>query len=266
MAPEFIDVSESDNIVDEARRYGGIARLYGADGLARLRAARVAVAGLGGVGSWAVETLARSGIGYLRLIDLDHVAESNMNRQIHALEHTLGQAKVSAMAERIKAIDPRTEVMCVDDFVTPDNVGEVLDTSLDFVVDAVDDMSAKAAMLSWCRQEGVRVITIGAAGGQKDPRLIEVVDLARASQDPLLARLRKRLRQKHGFPRGGDKRFNIEAVYSLEPLQYPEGHCEADVGPQGLSCAGFGSSMAVTATFGIMAAGRVIDTLANGVK
>lgn len=256
-------MSELDNSVDEARRYGGIARLYGAAGLARLRAARVAVAGLGGVGSWAVETLVRSGVGYLRLIDLDHVAESNMNRQIHALEHTLGQAKVTAMAERIRAIDPRTEVVCIDDFVTAENVGEVLDSSLDFVIDAVDDMKAKAAMLAWARREGVPIITVGAAGGQKDPRRIEVVDLARASQDPLLARLRKHLRQKHGFPRGGDKRFNIEAVYSLEPLQYPEGTCEADLGPQGLSCAGFGSSMAVTATFGIMAAGRVIERLAG---
>lgn len=257
-------MSESDESIDEMRRYGGIVRLYGADGLARLRAARVAVAGIGGVGSWAVETLARSGVGYLRLIDLDHVAESNMNRQIHALEGTLGQAKIEAMAERIRAIDPRTVVEGIDDFVTPDNVGQLLDTSLDFVIDAIDDMKAKAAMLGWARREGVRIITIGAAGGQKDPRRIEVVDLARASQDPLLARLRKRLRREHGFPRGGDKRFNIEAVYSLEPLQYPEGTCEADVGPQGLSCAGFGSSMAVTATFGIMAAGRVVDQLANG--
>jgi len=257
-------VSDSDKAVDEARRYGGIARLYGETGLARLRASRVAVAGLGGVGSWAVETLARSGVGTLRLIDLDHVAESNMNRQIHALENTLGQAKVQAMAERIRAIDPRTVVEAIDDFVSPENVGQMLDTALDFVIDAVDDMKAKAAMLSWCRQHGVRIITIGAAGGQTDPRKIEVVDLARASQDPLLARLRKNLRQKHGFPRGGDKRFNIEAVYSLEPLQYPEGSCEADAGPQGLSCAGFGSSMAVTASFGIMAAGRVIDTLARG--
>jgi len=264
LAPEFIEVSESEHPVDESRRYGGIARLYGAEGLARLRAARVAVAGIGGVGSWAVETLARSGVGYLRLIDLDHVAESNMNRQIHALEHTLGQAKIEAMAERIRAIDPSTRVEAIDDFVSPENVGQVLDTSLDFVIDAIDDMKAKAAMLGWCREQGVRIITIGAAGGQTDPRRIEVVDLARASQDPLLARLRKRLRREYGFPRGGDKRFNIEAVYSLEPLQYPEGTCEADVGPQGLSCAGFGSSMAVTASFGLMAAGRVIDRIARG--
>jgi len=257
-------VSESDHSVDETRRYGGIARLYGVDGLARLRAARVAVAGIGGVGSWAVETLARSGVGYLRLIDLDHVAESNMNRQIHALEHTLGQAKIEAMAARIREIDPRTLVDGVDDFVSADNVGQLLDSSLDFVIDAIDDVKAKAAMLGWCREHGVSIITIGAAGGQKDPRRIEVVDLARASQDPLLARLRKRLRREYGFPRGGDKRFNIEAVYSLEPLVYPEGTCEADVGPQGLSCAGFGSSMAVTATFGIMAAGRVIDAIAGG--
>jgi tRNA A37 threonylcarbamoyladenosine dehydratase len=257
-------MSDRDGTVDEGRRYGGIQRLYGADGLARLRAARVAVAGIGGVGSWVVEALARSGVGHLRLIDLDHVAESNMNRQIHALESSLGKAKVVAMAERVADIDPRTTVECVDDFVTEDNLATVLDTGLDYVVDAVDDVRAKAAMVAWCREQGVAVITLGAAGGQVDPTRITVDDLARTTQDPLLAKLRSRLRRDYGFPRGQGKRFRVDAVYSTEPLQYPEAACEADVGPQGLSCAGFGSSMAVTATFGLVAASRVIAAVAAG--
>lgn len=256
-------MSGSLPLVDEARRYGGIVRLYGGEGLARLRAARVAVVGIGGVGSWAVEALARSGVGHLRLIDLDHVAESNMNRQIHALEATLGQAKVTAMAQRIGQIDPRTEVECVDEFVDADNVAQLLDAGLHYVVDAVDDVCAKAAMAAWCRTHGVRMITLGAAGGQVDPTRIEVADLSRTTQDPLLAKLRQRLRRDHGFPRGAGKRFGIEAVFSTEPLTYPEAACASDGGPQGLSCAGFGSSMAVTASFGLAAAGRVIDVLAR---
>jgi len=257
-------MSDRVETVDEARRYGGIVRLYGAEGLARLRAARVAIAGIGGVGSWAVEALARSGVGHLRLVDLDHVAESNLNRQIHALESSLGKAKVVAMAERIGDIDPRTEVVCVDDFVSEENVATVFDAGLDYVVDAVDDVRAKAAMVAWCRQHGVAVITLGAAGGQVDPTRIEVDDLSRTTQDPLLAKLRSRLRRDYGFPRGMGKRFRVDAVYSTEPLQYPEAACETDLGPQGLSCAGFGSSMAVTASFGLAAASRVIGALAKG--
>ncbi|QID19022.1 tRNA threonylcarbamoyladenosine dehydratase [Nitrogeniibacter mangrovi] len=256
-------MSEGNAAVDEARRYGGIVRLYGAEGLARLRAARVAVAGIGGVGSWVVEALARSGVGSLRLIDLDHVAESNMNRQIHALEATLGQAKVLAMAERIAGIDPRTVVETVDDFVTEDNVAQVLAAPLDYVVDAIDDVRGKAAMVAWCRRQGVPVITLGAAGGQVDPTRIEIADLARTTQDPLLAKLRARLRRDYGFPRGAGKRFRVDAVYSTEPLHYPEAACETDAGPQGLSCAGFGSSMAVTASFGLAAAARVLEALAR---
>ncbi len=254
-------MSKTDGDVDENRRYGGIVRLYGADALARLRAARVAVAGIGGVGSWVVEALARSGVGTLRLIDLDHVAESNMNRQIHALDSTLGKAKVTAMAERIADIDPRTTVECIDDFVTEDNVAELLDARFDVVVDAIDNLYVKAAMVLWCKRNAVPLITLGAAGGQMDPTRIEVADLSRTVQDPMLARLRKRLRRHHGFPRRAGKPFGVEAVYSTEPLQYPDTACDNETGPQGLSCAGFGSSMAVTASFGLIAASRVIAAL-----
>ena len=247
--------------VDRERRFGGIGRLYGAGALERLRGARVAVAGIGGVGSWAVEALARSGVGHLRLIDLDHVAESNMNRQIHALEDTLGQAKIEAMAARIRLIDPGTVVECVDDFVTADNVASTLAGPLDVVVDAIDDLSAKAAIVLHCRQQRIRLVTLGAAGGQIDPTRIVVGDLSRTEQDPLLARLRKRLRQQHGFSRNPARRFGIDAVYSTEPLRYPEGSCSTESGPAGLNCAGFGSSMAVTASFGMIAAARAIDRL-----
>ncbi|MCB1961510.1 MAG: tRNA threonylcarbamoyladenosine dehydratase, partial [Rhodocyclaceae bacterium] len=238
-------------------RYGGIARLYGAAGLARLRAARVAVAGLGGVGSWAVEALARSGVGHLRLIDLDHVAESNINRQIHALEDTLGQAKVVAMAERIARIDPGVEVACIDDFVTADNVAELLAPPLDYVIDAIDDVRAKAALLVWCQRQGIALVTVGGAGGKTDPARVQLADLGRTTEDPLLAKLRARLRSDYGYPRGAKRKFHVDAVFSPE-IQRGEGG-------GGLNCAGFGSSMAVTASYGLVAAGRVIDRIARGV-
>ncbi|TVT75200.1 MAG: tRNA threonylcarbamoyladenosine dehydratase [Denitromonas halophila] len=247
--------------VDRARRFGGVARLYGEAALARLQQARVVVAGIGGVGSWVVEALARSGVGHLRLIDLDHVAESNINRQIHALDDTLGQAKIEAMAARIRLIDPGIVVECIDDFVTEANVATTLAGPVDLVVDAIDDLSAKAAIVLHCRRHGIRLITLGAAGGQTDPTRIVIGDLSRTEQDPLLARLRKRLRQKHGFSRNPARRFGIDAVYSTEPLRYPEGSCDAVVGPAGLNCAGFGSSIAVTASFGLAAASRAIDRL-----
>ncbi|TVO62623.1 tRNA threonylcarbamoyladenosine dehydratase [Denitromonas ohlonensis] len=247
--------------VDRARRFGGVARLYGEAALARLQQARVVVAGIGGVGSWVVEALARSGVGHLRLIDLDHVAESNINRQIHALDDTLGQAKIEAMAARIRLIDPGIVVECIDDFVTEANVATTLAGPVDLVVDAIDDLSAKAAIVLHCRRHGIRLITLGAAGGQTDPTRIVIGDLSRTEQDPLLARLRKRLRQKHGFSRNSGRRFGIDAVYSTEPLRYPEGSCDAVVGPAGLNCAGFGSSIAVTASFGLAAASRAIDRL-----
>lgn len=247
--------------VDRARRFGGVARLYGDTALVRLQQARVAVAGIGGVGSWVAEALARSGVGNLRLIDLDHVAESNMNRQIHALEDTLGQAKVAAMAARIGQIDPGVVVECVDDFVTEENVATTLAGPLDIVIDAIDDLAAKTAIVLHCRRHGIRLVTLGAAGGQIDPTRIVIGDLSRTEQDPLLARLRKRLRQNHGFSRNPARRFGIDAVYSTEPLRYPAGSCDADAGPAGLSCAGFGSSVVVTASFGLAAAGRAIDRL-----
>lgn len=249
--------------VEPARRFGGIARLYGEAGLARLQAAHVCVIGIGGVGSWSAEALARSGVGRLTLIDLDHVAESNLNRQAHALESTLGQAKVLAMAARIAAINPLCRVEAVDDFVTPENVAERLAGEFDGVLDAIDHQRAKVALIVHCRRRGLRLVTAGAAGGQTDPTRIRVDDLARTLQDPLLAKVRARLRKEHGFPRDPRKKFGVEAVYSTEPLRYPTAACDAAQGPAGLSCAGFGSSMAVTAGFGLAAASRLIEGIVS---
>jgi len=264
---------ESPEDDDYHRRFGGVARLYGALGLARLEAANVCVIGIGGVGSWAAEALARNAVGRVTLIDLDHIAPSNTNRQIHALGDAYGRAKVEAMAERMVAINPRCRVSQIDDFVTEDNVADLLG-GFDYVIDAIDAVKVKTAILGWARGHGARVITCGGAGGQLDPTRVRIEDLARTVQDPLLAKVRGNLRRQWGFPRDPKKKFGIQAVYSDEPLRYPEPEqqaCEIDEipptprqAPQGLACAGFGSSVAVTAVFGFVAASAVIGAIAAG--
>jgi tRNA A37 threonylcarbamoyladenosine dehydratase len=245
--------------VEFARRFGGIERLYGAGSVARLTAARVCVVGIGGVGSWVVEALARSGVGTLCLIDLDNIAESNINRQAHALDATLGQAKVDAMAARVSGINPRCRVTTVEDFITPDNVVHLLQAGeFKIVVDAIDEVRAKLAMAVVCRRQGVDLVMAGGAGGKSDPRQIRVGDLARTEQDPLLSKVRARLRREYGFPSDPGKKFGIEAVYSTEPLRPPVTGCA----PQGgLSCAGYGSSMMMTASLGLAIAERVVARL-----
>lgn len=255
--------------IDFERRFGGIARLYGMPALKRFGNAHICVIGVGGVGSWAVEALARSAVGRITMIDLDNVAESNVNRQIHALSDTLGKAKVTALAERIALINPYCKVTEVEDFITADNLDERIGAhGFDYVVDAIDNVRAKTALIAYCRAKGIRLITIGGAGGQTDPTQIEVRDLARTEQEPLLAKVRKRLRAEHGFPRGAKSKFGIDAVFSTEPLRFPDTTeaCAIDANGQGitgLNCAGFGSSMAVTASFGLVAASRVLCTLAT---
>ena len=260
------------NLPDDSRRFGGIARLYGDAGRARLAAAHVCVVGIGGVGSWAVEALARTGVGRLTLIDLDHVAESNINRQIHAADATLGQAKVEAMRERIAGYNPACRVAVVDDFVTVDNAPQLLAGGFDYVVDAIDAVRVKVAMIAVARERGLPLVTCGAAGGQIEPTQIRVDDLARTLQDPLLAKVRGQLRKAHGFTRDPKKKFGVEAVFSTEPLRYPAPEAACDVaagaagapGPAGLNCAGFGSVVTVTACVGMFAAARVINGLAWG--
>ncbi|HEY0064605.1 MAG TPA: tRNA cyclic N6-threonylcarbamoyladenosine(37) synthase TcdA [Telluria sp.] len=254
--------------VDAERRFGGIGRLYGLPALARFRAAHICVIGVGGVGSWVVEALARSAIGQLTLIDLDNVAESNINRQIQAMSNTIGQAKIVALAERIAQINPFCRVHLVEDFIDPDNLDQMLGgKDFDYVVDAIDSVRSKAALIAWCRDHNMPVITIGSAGGQTDATQIEVRDMAKTEQEPLLKMVRKRLRSQYGFPRSIKTKFHVDAVFSMERLTMPEtdASCEIDA-VSGLNCAGFGSSMVVTATFGMIAAGHVLNKLAQAVR
>lgn len=267
---------------DSSRRFGGIERLYGSGALRRAANAHVVVVGIGGVGSWAAEALARSGIGALTLIDLDHVAESNINRQIHALESTLGAAKVGAMRERIGAINPSCTVNVIEEFVDEANVATLI-PPCDAVIDAIDQVRAKAALIDHCRRVGIHIVTTGGAGGRSDPTRIEVLDLSRTTQDALASKVRARLRKIYGFPRG-EKRFGVECVFSAEqsvrPISTAAGNSPEDAlrdvatenlcvlskepvndaidGAAGLSCAGYGSSVAVTASFGFAAAARVL--------
>lgn len=251
---------------DLERRFAGIRRLYGSDALARFHAAHLCVVGLGGVGSWAAEALARSGVGQITLIDLDMVAESNVNRQVHALGDEFGKAKTDAMAERILAINPVCRVNRIEDFVTPDNLEQVFAGRIDYVIDAIDQVRTKAAMIAWCKRHGLPLISAGGAGGQIDPTRIEVADLARTVQDPLLAKVRSLLRKDYGFTRDSRRAFGIPAVFSSEPLRYPVGaeSCADSAPMAGLSCAGFGSSMCVTASFGLFAAAEALKFLASG--
>jgi tRNA A37 threonylcarbamoyladenosine dehydratase len=254
--------------LDFKRRFGGIARLYGEPALERFRAAHVCVIGVGGVGSWIVEALARSAIGHLTLIDLDNVSESNINRQIQALDSTLGQAKIGALAERIALINPTCKVTLVEDFVDAENLPQLLGApGFDYVVDAIDSARAKAAVIAYCRDHAIRLITIGGAGGQTDPSQIMLRDLNRTEHEPLLKRVRKLLRTHYGFPRGEKHKFHVEAVFSMESLRFPadDASCSLDAderGVTGLNCAGFGSSVVVTASFGMLAAARVLNKLA----
>ena len=241
-------------------RFAGTRRLFGEDGLARLGNARVAIIGIGGVGSWAVETLARTGIGNLTLIDGDVVVESNINRQIQATDSTLGKPKVLALAERIALINPDCFVEPLQDFVRPDNLDALVgNRNFDFVIDAIDSVRDKTALIAYCKEKAIPLVTVGSAGGQMDPTRIDICDLSRTQQEPLLAKVRKRLRSQYGFTRNPKNKFGIDAVYSLEPVKYP-GNAEAgtDTDVPGLNPAGFGTTMAVTAGFGLAAASYVL--------
>lgn len=248
---------------DRERRFGGVGRLYGQEGAAALRSAHICVVGIGGVGSWAAEALARTGVGRITLIDLDMVAESNTNRQIHALGDIYGKAKVDAMAERILSINPECVVTRIDDFITPENTATLLDKDFSAVIDAIDQVRAKVSMIAFCKRRKLPIVVAGAAGGQIDPTQIRVSDLSLTVQDPLLAKVRSSLRREHGFPRDTKKKFGVAAVYSSEALRYPSASpsCDTERGPAGLNCAGFGSSVCVTSVFGMAAAAHVINLI-----
>ena len=253
------------------RRFSGVRRLYGQQGFVKLQAAHVCVIGIGGVGSWAVEALSRSAVGHITLIDLDNIAESNVNRQLHAIDGAFGMAKVTAMAHRIKAINPACVVQEIEDFVTPENVAEMLSGDFDMVLDAIDDAKAKVAIAAYCKKNNISLVTVGGAGGRLDPTKIKQADLSQVVGDRLLAKVRNQLRRDHGFPKAPSShknsalKFGITAIYSDEEVLQPnadiEASCEVDTGITGLNCAGYGSSVCVTAPYGMAAAAIVLNQI-----
>ncbi len=246
------------------RRFGGVARLYGVAGAQRIAGAHVAVVGVGGVGSWAAEALARSAVGAITLIDLDHVSESNINRQIHAQEATLGQAKVLAMRERIHSYHPDCTVSCVEAFVEATTWPDLLPGAVSAVIDACDQVTAKTAMAEWARRTATLFISVGAAGGKRHAHRVQIDDLARVTHDPLLAQLRHRLRKEHGAPREG-KTMGLACVFSPETVQPPDATCSG-ASDGTLNCHGYGSAVSVTATFGLCAAGWLLDRIATSAQ
>ncbi|WP_034916669.1 tRNA cyclic N6-threonylcarbamoyladenosine(37) synthase TcdA [Erwinia sp. 9145] len=250
------------------QRFGGTARLYGQDALRLFADAHICVVGIGGVGSWAAEALARTGIGAITLIDMDDVCITNTNRQIHAMKETVGQAKTEIMAARILAINPECRVTCVDDFITADNVAGLITKDFTWVIDAIDSVRPKAALLAWCRRNKIPLVTTGGAGGQIDPTQIMVADLAKTIQDPLAAKLRERLKHDFAIVKNSKGKLGIDCVFSTEALVYPQpdgsvcASRSTAEGPKRMDCAsGFGAATMVTATFGFVAVSHVLKKM-----
>lgn len=244
-----------------SNRFAGISRLWGKDVLARLQCSTVCIIGNGGVGSWAVESLARSGVGHLILIDGDVVAESNMNRQIQALDSNIGKPKVLVLKERIAKINPACQVEALPLFINQNNLAEIVGSrSPHFVIDAIDKVADKTALIVFCQKNAIPLLVSGGAGGKTDPTQIEICDLTRTHQEPLLAKVRKWLRGQYGFSRNPKTKFGIDAVYSREPIRYPEIKDNESIA--GMNPAGFGTVMPVTAGFGLAAASYVLRKLA----
>jgi len=261
---------------DYSLRFGGIARLYGQHGAQALQNAHFCVVGIGGVGSWAAEALARNGIGNITLIDLDDICITNINRQIHALSDTVGDSKVDVMSRRIKQINPYCQVYVIEDFVTIENLNDLLGQGYDYVIDAIDSVDIKTRLIAHCKRNKLPIITIGGAGGQVDPSKIAITDLSKTYQDPLLAKVKNQLRREFNFPRAdiakaSKRKFAIDAVFSTEQLRYPteKGNvCLAkpdttdNNSSMRLDCSGgFGATTHVTATFAFFAVSRAIDKL-----
>lgn len=252
-------------------RFSGISRLYGQLALERFIQAKVAVVGIGGVGSWSVEALARSGIGHLTLIDLDEICLSNVNRQLHAMDGQIGRLKTTAMADRIHAINPDCIIKEKQTFYSEKNADELLGAGFDVVIDAIDAVRQKCHLIAACKERGIPIVTCGAAGGRSDPSRIQVADLALTSQDALLLQTRKNLRTHHGFPKAPTgkkiKKFGVTAIFSSEPPVFPQTDgsvsCERPEGSNlRLNCeSGYGTATPVTATFGLIAAAQVLDIL-----
>jgi tRNA A37 threonylcarbamoyladenosine dehydratase len=262
-------VSTDDRVDPADERFAGIDRLYGAGSAARLAQAHVCVVGIGGVGSWAVEALARSGVGRLTLIDADDVCVSNTNRQLHALEGAYGRPKVDVVAERARAINPRLQVATVAQFLTSTNLQAMLGHGCDAVVDACDALKVKVDMIAFCRRRKIPIVVSGSAGGRRDPTLITARDLSKTEHDILLGMVRRKLREDYGWTRNPKRYFGVQAVFSRENVNYPQADgsvCKTRIadaeGGLKLDCAGgLGAAMHVTAAFGMVAAARVIERL-----
>ena len=226
-----------------------------------MRQSHICVIGIGGVGSWAVEALARSGIGKITMIDMDDICVTNINRQIHALTSTVATLKTEAMKTRIAEINPECQVEIIDDFISPDNLADYLNRGYDYVIDAIDSVKTKAALIAYCKRNKIRLITTGGAGGQTDPSQIQIADLSKTIQDPLASKVRSLLRKEYHFSQNPKRKFGVDCVFSTQPLIFPkmgEG-CEISAT---MNCAnGFGAVTIVTATFAFFAVGRVIDKL-----
>ncbi len=252
---------------DYNNRFGGISRLYGQQAFNIIQQAHVCVIGIGGVGSWAVESLARTGVGELTLIDHDDIAESNINRQVHSLSDTIDDSKVTAMANRIQQINPDCKVNIIDDFISETNCQKYLQNDFDYVIDAIDSIKFKCAIIYYCKRNKIPVITTGGAGGLTDPTMINVSDLAKTWNDPLAAKVRSQLRYQYGYTKNPKRSFGIKCVYSTQQQRYPNADGSVDYAKPGvkgvhLDCAmGFGSATQVTATFGFVAAAKAIDSI-----
>lgn len=253
-----------------ALRFAGISRLYGTQGAETIKNSHFCVIGIGGVGSWVAEALARSGVNNITLVDLDDICISNTNRQLHALTNTIGESKVDVMADRIARINPECDVICIEDFITLDNMREHITAQFSYVIDAIDSVNMKAALIAHCRRNKIPMITIGGAGGQIDPSQIKLDDLSRTYQDPLLAKVKNLLRREYNFSRNTKRKFSIDAVFSTEQLVYPDNEgnvCHAkqasDSGMR-LDCSGgFGAITHVTASFAFFAVSKALKKLVN---
>ena len=258
-------------MIEDDPRFGGISRLYGREGLARLALANVCVIGVGGVGSWAVEGLVRSAVGGVTMVDLDEVCVTNTNRQLPALEGAVGRPKVAVLRERMQAISPACKVLAVEEFFTAESADGILSAAFDWVIDAIDHLGQKALLIAECKRRGIPILTVGGAGGRRDGTQVRVADLSETGNDALLRTLRRDLRKAHGFPRGAGSVFGVPCVYSAEPQVYPwsDGRvCEEKEEAGGglrLDCAsGFGAASFVTAAFGFAAAGEVVKRITLG--
>lgn len=247
-------------------RFGGIGRLYGNTALSALHRAHFVILGIGGVGSWAAEALARTGVGTLTLVDLDDICVSNTNRQIHTLAPQVGEMKTSVMAQRLRLINPDIQVIETANFIHANNVGDIITSQHHAVLDAIDSSKSKAAVIAFCKRQKKPLITVGSAGGKRDPRAITSADLTRTTNDPLLARVRNTLRREYGFSRNTKRVFSVEAIYSTEQMIYPDGQGETCHEASGLGdgikldCSGgFGAATMVTGSFGFIAASRLIE-------